>query len=92
MMIPLGDGPLLPIRALAGFQQIMPPKMLAAYTASYAGVTRGAIPASANPMTWRPRKTGSAMRSMGSVRSAPPADPCGDCGVLSWERGASRRP
>jgi hypothetical protein len=32
------------------------------------------------------------MRSTGPARSAPPADLSGDCGVLSWERGASRRP
>lgn len=37
MMIPLGDGPLLPIGRVAGFQQIMPPEMLSADTASYAG-------------------------------------------------------
>jgi hypothetical protein len=37
MMIPLGDGPLFPIKRVAGFQQIMPPEMLSADTASYAG-------------------------------------------------------
>jgi hypothetical protein len=37
MTIPLGDGPPLPIRARCGFPQIMPPEMLSADTASYAG-------------------------------------------------------
>jgi antitoxin HigA-1 len=37
-------------------------------------------------------KTGSAMRSTGSARSAPPADPLWRLRVLSWERDASRGP
>ena len=36
-------------------------------------------------MTWRPRRTGSAMRSTGSVRSALPADRLWRLRALSWK-------
>jgi hypothetical protein len=85
VVVPEGVGEGLRLEAVAG--QIHP--VLAHLEP---GVSELELSTCRRGMTWRPRKTGSVMRSMGSVRSARPADRLWRLGVLSWERGASRRP